>query len=163
MTPGPVSAPTSETLSKASYACTRDKSLPPWFGLYYAPVYVNQVNCSTQRVSTPVELEKVPGTQGVHVEAATAAREQNGGSVGPRQSVRRNIIISRTNSPDRQKASLNDRCGQVHCLLEMAPSTPSWRPPHQRGESIGFPGRKECPNQFHHKTIVSDQPSEEVT
>jgi hypothetical protein len=37
--------------------------------------YVNQVNRRTQLVSAPIELEKVPGMQGVQVEAATAARE----------------------------------------------------------------------------------------
>ena len=39
---------------------------------------MNYVNRRTQLVSAPVELEKVPGMQGVHVEAATAAREQHG-------------------------------------------------------------------------------------
>jgi hypothetical protein len=56
-------------------------SLLPWFCLDYARIYVNQVNRSAQLVLAPVELEKVPGMQGVHVEAATAAREQHGDSM----------------------------------------------------------------------------------
>jgi hypothetical protein len=35
-----------------------------------------------------------------------------------------------------------------------ASSTPSWRPPHQRGEFDGFPGRRQRPNQ-NHKMIGS--------
>ncbi len=31
--------------------------------------------------------------------------------------------------PDRQIASLTAQCRQVYCLVEMAPSAPSWRPP----------------------------------
>jgi hypothetical protein len=31
---------------------------------------------------------------------------------------------------DRQIASLTVQCRQVYCLVEMAPSAPSWRPPH---------------------------------
>ena len=53
-------------------------------------------------------------------------------------------------SPDRQLASLTGQCRQVYCLVEMAPSAPSWRPPHQRGEFDGFPGRREGPNQCRH-------------
>jgi hypothetical protein len=41
----------------------------------------------------------------------------------------------------RQIASLAVQCRQVYCLVEMAPSAPSWRPPRQRGEFDGFPGR----------------------
>ena len=55
----------------------------------------------------------------------------------------------------RQSVSLNDQCGQVNCLVEMAPSAPSWHPPHQRGEFDGFQGRRVRPNQCRHKTIVS--------
>ena len=50
----------------------------------------------------------------------------------------------------RQLASLTGQCRQVYCLVEMAPSAPSWRPPHQRGEFDGFPGRREGPNQCRH-------------
>ena len=32
---------------------------------------------------------------------------------------------------DRQIASLTVQCRQVYCLVEMAPSVPSWRPPHR--------------------------------
>ncbi len=65
-------------------------SLLPWFCLDYVRIYVNQVNRSTQLVSAPVELEKVPGMQGVHVEA-TAARAPHGVSIEPRQSIRPNV------------------------------------------------------------------------
>ena len=51
---------------------------------------------------------------------------------------------------ERQLASLTGQCRQVYCLVEMAPSAPSWRPPHQRGEFDGFPGRREGPNQCRH-------------
>ena len=50
----------------------------------------------------------------------------------------------------RELASLTGQCRQVYCLVEMAPSAPSWRPPHQRGEFDGFPGRREGPNQCRH-------------
>jgi hypothetical protein len=60
-----------------------------------------------------------------------------------------------TTSTDRQTASLTVQCRQVHCLVEMAPSAPSWRPPHQRGEFDGFPGRRERPNKCRNTTIVS--------
>ena len=53
-------------------------------------------------------------------------------------------------APCRQLASLTGQCRQVYCLVEMAPSAPSWRPPHQRGEFDGFPGRREGPNQCRH-------------
>ena len=49
--------------------------------------------------------------------------------------------------------NLNNR-GWDTALWEMATSTPSWRPPHQRGEFNGF-GRRERPNQCYHKTIIS--------
>ena len=55
----------------------------------------------------------------------------------------------------RQLASFNDQFCQVYCLVEMPPSVPSWCAPHQRGEIDGFQGRRERPNQCHHKTIVS--------
>ena len=51
---------------------------------------------------------------------------------------------------DRQIASLTGQCRQVYCLVEMVPSAPSWRPPHQRGEFYGFQGRREGPNQYRH-------------
>ena len=44
---------------------------------------------------------------------------------------------------------INNRGGDT-ALWEMAPSAPSWRPPHQRGEFDGFPGRREGPNQCRH-------------
>ena len=50
----------------------------------------------------------------------------------------------------RQLASLTGQCRQVYCLVEMAPSAPSWRPLHQRGKFDGFPGRREGPNQCRH-------------
>jgi hypothetical protein len=56
---------------------------------------------------------------------------------------------------DRQLASLTAHCRQVYCLVEMACSAPSWRPPHQRGGFNGFPGRREQPNLCRHTTIVS--------
>ena len=57
---------------------------------------------------------------------------------------------SLTTCPDRQLASLTGQCRQVYCLVEMVPSAPSWRPPHQRGEFDGFPGQREGPNQCRH-------------
>ncbi len=39
-------------------------------------------------------------------------------------------IPFRSNQTDRQIASLTVQCRQVYCLVEMAPSAPSWRPPH---------------------------------
>ena len=66
------------------------------------------------------------------------------------------VVKQRSNGgPDRQLASLTAQCRQVYCLVEMAPSAPSWRPPHQRGEFDGFPGRRERPNQCRHTTMVS--------
>ena len=55
----------------------------------------------------------------------------------------------------RQLASFNDQFCQVYCLVEMPPSVPSWCAPHQRGEIDGFQGRRERPNQCHHKKVVS--------
>ena len=40
---------------------------------------------------------------------------------------------------DRQIASLTGQCRQVYCLVEMAPSAPSWRPPHQRSGPQDLP------------------------
>ena len=59
-------------------------------------------------------------------------------------------MISYVTYDIRQLASLTGQCRQVYCLVEMAPSAPSWRPPHQRGEFDGFPGRREGPNQCRH-------------
>ena len=52
----------------------------------------------------------------------------------------------------RDIASLINNRGGDTSLWEMAPSAPSWRPPHQRGEFDGykFPGRREGPNQCRH-------------
>ncbi len=73
------------------------------------------------------------------------------------------LLVAPPKRPDRQINSFIDcsiilQCRQVYCLVEIyraAPSAPSWRPPHQRGEFDSFPGRREWPNQCRHKTIVS--------
>ena len=64
--------------------------------------------------------------------------------------------------PDRQIASLTVQCRQVYCLVEMAPSAPSWRPPHH-GVSSTASQAGERPNQCRHTTLrpfQHTQPSE---
>jgi hypothetical protein len=51
--------------------------------------------------------------------------------------------------------SLSAQRRQVYCLVEMAPSAPSRRPPRHRDEFDGFSGRRERPNQCRHTTIAS--------
>ena len=62
-------------------------------------------------------------------------RSKSGQIVVKRRSNRgQTVVKQRSNGgPDRQLASLTAQCRQVYCLVEMAPSAPSWRPPHQRG------------------------------
>ena len=78
-------------------------------------------------------------------------RDISRGNQGTRSHQRHRIDISgQCGGGVRQLASLTGQCRQVYCLVEMAPSAPSWRPPHQRGEFDGFPGRREGPNQCRH-------------
>ncbi len=47
----------------------------------------------------------------------------------------------------RKIAPLSAQCRQVYCLVQRAPSVPSWRPPRHRSDFNDFPGRREWPNQ----------------